>query len=79
MFGIDEVFDEQALPDQDQGCDTAMEISCHALTGRASPRAFKLHAWIQGREVLMLADFGSSTSFLDKQLAATLVGVVPLV
>ena len=43
-----------------------------------SNKAFQLRAWIQGREVLMLMDSGSTTSFVNERLAATIQGVQPL-
>lgn len=55
-----------------------MAISKTALTGGVSPKAFQLRAWIQGREVLMLVDSGSTTSFINEQLAASIQGVQPL-
>lgn len=74
LFGIEVVFDDH----QPKTVETAMAISCHALTCDASPRAFQLHVWLQGHEILMLVDFGSSTSFVDAQLAKKLSGVTPL-
>lgn len=58
--------------------ETAMAISRHALTSGTPTRAIKLHAWLQGHEVLILVDSGSSTSFIDEQLASSLSGFVPL-
>ena len=78
LFGINAMFDKQAVLNHDHNCGTAMAISCHALTGSAPPRAFQLHGWIQGSEVPMLVDSGISKSFLDKQLVGTLIGVIPL-
>lgn len=40
--------------------------------------AFQLQAWIQGKEVLMLVDSGSSTSFINSSLSTFLEGVEPL-
>ncbi|XP_073359664.1 uncharacterized protein [Aegilops tauschii subsp. strangulata] len=78
LFGIDTVFDTGQQQASEPECDTVMAISRQALTGGVSPKAFQLHAWIQGREILMLVDSGSSTSFVDEQLATQLTGVVAL-
>ena len=55
-----------------------MALSLSAVTGGVSAKAFQLRAWIQGREVLMLVDSGSSNSFVDAQLAKSLSGVQSL-
>ena len=78
LFGIDAVFDAEQQQATEPVYDTVMAISRQALTGGVSPKAFQLHACIQGREILMLVDSGSSTSFVDEQLAAQLAGTVPL-
>nr|XP_020152320.1 uncharacterized protein LOC109737602 [Aegilops tauschii subsp. strangulata] len=59
-------------------CDTAMAISRSALDGSVSPKAFQLLATMQGQEVLLLVDSGSSTSFIDQKLAQQLNGAAPL-
>ena len=74
LFGLDSVFDGEQQPP----AEAVMSISKHALTGDKSPKAFQLHAWLQGHEILMLVDSGSSTSFVDAQLATQLKGVTPL-
>lgn len=53
-------------------------ISRPALDGGVSPKAFQLLATMQNREVLILVDSGSSTSFINKKLADQLIGAVPL-
>lgn len=55
-----------------------MAISRSTLTSGVPPRAFQLRAWIQGREVLMLVDSGSTTLFINGRLGANIVGVWPL-
>lgn len=74
LFGVDSVADS-SIANQDQDTETVCAISKQALTGESSMRAFQLHAWIQGREVLMLVDSGSSTSFINQVLAEKLEGV----
>lgn len=78
LFDIDYLSDQAAAPMVDLPAETAMAISHHALTRGKSPKAIRLHAWLQGHEVLLLVDSGSSTSFIDARLAASLKGVVPL-
>jgi hypothetical protein len=60
--------------------ETNCSISIHALTGSASgvSGVIQLHAFIEKHEVLILVDSGSSTSFINSQLAAQLSGVQPL-
>lgn len=58
--------------------DAVMAISRSAVSGGVSGKAFQLRAWIQGREVLMLVDSSSSTSFINHQLTSSLEGVMPL-
>lgn len=66
LFGIDSALepDEYASPSH-----TVMAISCSALEDGVSSQAFQLLATMQGREVLLLVDNGSSTSFIDQKLA----------
>lgn len=58
--------------------DTVMAISRSAISGGVSAKAFQLRAWVQGREVLMLVDSGSTNSFIDQSLAETIQGAQPL-
>lgn len=58
--------------------DTTMAISLSAVSGGVTAKAFQLRAWIQGREVLMLVDSGSTNSFINQELATTLAGACPL-
>ncbi|XP_040244116.3 uncharacterized protein [Aegilops tauschii subsp. strangulata] len=73
VFGIDNTIDMQLPPE-----DTVMAISLSAVSGGISAKAFQLRAWIQGREVLMLVDSGSTNSFINQELAANLSGARPL-
>lgn len=66
LFGINTMYDDPGSASSEPAAETAMAISRHALTGSVAPKAFQLHAWIQGQEVLMLVDSGSSTSFPDQ-------------
>ncbi|XP_048570454.1 uncharacterized protein LOC125551359 [Triticum urartu] len=74
MIGLDNFIDTK-IPQDEGPNDTVMAISLSAVIGGVSAKAFQLRAWIQGREVLLLIDSGSSNSFIDEQLATTLVGV----
>lgn len=48
------------------------------MAGSSDPGVLQLHVWIQGHEVLLLVDSGSSTSFVDSKLVAKLQGAAPL-
>lgn len=50
-------------------------LSCHALDGSLDLGVIQLHAWLQGQEVLILVDSGSSTSFVDQGLLPKLSGI----
>ncbi|KAK1609631.1 hypothetical protein QYE76_033304 [Lolium multiflorum] len=55
-------------------------VSLHALTGSTSdvPGVIQLQAFIEKHEILILVDSGSSTSFINQQLAQGLSGIQPL-
>lgn len=55
-----------------------MAISLQAISGTESATSFRIKGCIQGTEVLMLIDSGSSHSFLDTQVAHKFQGVQPL-
>ncbi|XP_073360755.1 uncharacterized protein [Aegilops tauschii subsp. strangulata] len=78
LLGLDSDGDSSSPSLGDALAERAMVISRHALTGGTSPKAIRLHAWLQGHEVLLLMDSGSSTSFIDARLASVLTGIVPL-
>ena len=78
LFGIDTATDQQSVPADEQQQETVMAISRSAVTGWVSSKAFQLCAWIQGREVLMLVDSGSTTSFINKSFAEGMAGIQPL-
>lgn len=77
LFGIDAGIDTSPTPEPGAS-ETVMAISRTALSGGVSAKAFQLRAWIQGHEVLVLVDSGSTTSFLDQTLAKSLDGVTSL-
>lgn len=52
-------------------------ISKEAIEGAESPMTIRLHGWVQGREVIMLVDSGSSHSFVCASLADHLKGLQP--
>lgn len=45
-------------------------LSKAAVEGDESPTTMRLHGWVQGKEVLMLIDSGSSHSFVSASLVA---------
>ncbi|XP_048528005.1 uncharacterized protein LOC125507475 [Triticum urartu] len=52
-------------------------LSQAAVDGAEAPTTMRLHGWVQGKEVLMLVDSGSSHSFVSAALATHLQGVKP--
>ena len=69
IFGLDSYVDTQ-MSSEDGVSDTSMAISVSAVTGGVSAKAFQLRAWLQGHEVVMLIDSGSSNSFINEHLAS---------
>jgi hypothetical protein len=69
-----EVF-EDALHDAQE---VLMSITKQALNGSEAPRSMRLLGHIQGHDVLILIDSGSSNNFISSQLAAQLKGVQKL-
>jgi hypothetical protein len=53
-------------------------LSEATMTGVDSPKSMRLVGYIQGHEMLMLIDSGSSHSFINTELTAKLDGVSPL-
>jgi hypothetical protein len=54
-------------------------ISVAAISGMEAPKTLKLRGLIQGIDVLILLDLGSSHSFLSASVASILIGVTPVV
>jgi hypothetical protein len=55
-----------------------LAVSKAALSGSTAPRTFKFNGSIQHKQVTMLLDSGSSSSFISTSLATQLSGVQPL-
>lgn len=55
-----------------------MAISQQAIWGTESPNSFRLRGWVQGTELLMLVDSGSTHSFMEESIGLKLAGVKPL-
>jgi hypothetical protein len=55
-----------------------MRLSQAALQGTSAPRTMKFHGTIQGMDLLVLLDSGSSHSFLSAHVAQHIQGVSPL-
>nr|AAG46155.1 putative polyprotein [Oryza sativa Japonica Group] len=49
-----------------------------AVWGTESSRSIRLIGWVQGTELLMLIDSGSTHSFMDETVGSKMVGVSPL-
>jgi hypothetical protein len=52
-----------------------MILSVAAMSGVEAPRTLKIKGLIQGVEMLLLIDYGSSHSVISEQVATTLQGV----
>lgn len=76
-----DVFDFNTSDDKDNNLsetETVMAISCNAASGGNTPEVLQLQAWLQGREIFLLIDSGSTTSFVSQTLAESLRGLQPL-
>lgn len=52
-----------------------MSISYQALNGIDSSTSIRLRGWVQGTELLMLVDSGSTHSFVDERIGSTFIGL----
>lgn len=75
MFPAD---DHSSCSSDDNDQATLLALSIHAIQGTVSSSTRRLHGKVQGRDVLILVDSGSSTSFLSVAIADQLEGVQPL-
>jgi hypothetical protein len=66
--------DEVLQPKAEQLC----ALSYQATFGTDSDTVMQLQAWIFGKQVSMLIDSGSTTSFIRDSFAAQFVGITPL-
>jgi hypothetical protein len=55
--------------------ETLCALSLQAISGTDAPTVVQIHAWIQGREILLLVDSGSTTSFISDQLASQMSNI----
>lgn len=53
-------------------------LSRQALDGSSDSSVMQIQAWLQGREMLLLIDSGSSSSFVNAQVATKLQGQIDL-
>ena len=67
----DEVTNTPVEDESDLG-DDVMAISAQALNGTEGSRTIKLRGYLQGKEVFMLIDFGSSNSFVSDLVVANI-------
>lgn len=74
----DSSLDGSQILEQQYAEDTLMAISQQAVSGTESGSSIRLRGWVQGTEVLMLIDSGSTHSFVDKQIGLKLMGVKAL-
>jgi hypothetical protein len=80
MLSTEEVIGSDSPESNSEGVETACSISLHAMTGSTTgvSGVIQLQAFIGKHEVLILVDSGSSTSFINTQLAAQLPGIQTL-
>jgi hypothetical protein len=80
LFSQEELIGSEVPDSSSEEMETTCSISIHALTGAAADNSgvIQLHAFIGKHEVLILVDSGSSTSFINQQLAELLPGSQPL-
>lgn len=64
-----------SIPEEEE---VLMSISSQALHGSESSKSIKLRGWVQGKELLMLVDSGSTHSFVDEQKGKKLKGLQAL-
>ncbi|VAI24746.1 unnamed protein product [Triticum turgidum subsp. durum] len=75
LFTVEEELGDHQQNPTEYEEDNLCTISKQAVDGSPGPGVLQLHAWIQGREVSLLVDSGSSASFVDHHIAAKLLGV----
>lgn len=80
LFTADEVTGSEPASPESAEPETLCSLSIHAMNGSAAEAsgAIQLHAVIGDHGILLLVDSGSSTSFINKQLAESLSGAIPL-
>jgi hypothetical protein len=80
MFSQEELTGVEGPDSSSEEVETACSISIHALTGLSAGTSgvIQLQAFINNHEVLLLVDSGSSTSFINRQLASKLNASQPL-
>uniref|UniRef100_A0ACD5V1P2 Uncharacterized protein n=1 Tax=Avena sativa TaxID=4498 RepID=A0ACD5V1P2_AVESA len=71
MFSSKEVMGESdAMFTPPTSPETLCALSLQAISGTDAPTVVQIHAWIQGKECLLLVDSCSTTSFVSVQLAS---------
>lgn len=78
VLQVDDSLSDSLEDDSPQTAPTLMAISQQAISSTESPVSFRIRGWVQGVEVLMLIDSGSSHSFVDSALSQQLQGVQQL-
>jgi predicted aspartyl protease len=62
----------------DSGTQLFLSVSIAAVSGLPTPRTLCLHGCIQGKQVHILVDSGSSHTFISRHLASQLQGVTTM-
>ena len=78
MFSLDDLTGDSPPDSPISEEENLCTISHQAEDGSSDPGVLQLQAWVQGREILLLVDSSSSTSFVDRTLAAKLTGATSM-
>jgi predicted aspartyl protease len=75
-----DLLSDQGISDESDGLDSPglMSISVQAINGFETVGCMRMLGYVQGKEVLILVDSGSTASFISSKIAQTLQGVVTL-
>lgn len=78
MFSLDDAASASPPDSPPSDKENLCTISRQAEDGSSNPSVLQLQAYLQGHEILLLVDSGSSTSFVDSSLATKLFGAIAL-
>lgn len=79
MFSTEEIMGEgEEMYTAPSSPETLCALSLQAISGTDAPTVVQIHAWIQGKEILLLVDSGSTTSFINDQLASHMSNIQKL-
>lgn len=75
MFSKEELTGEETTTPEQETSEFLCSLPNHALIGASTETkgVIQLHSYIADHEMMLLVDSGSSTSFINKQLASKLL------